>query len=228
VIGYASRTGTRRNLRALYLAGWRQLLAPGQHPTHTHGWMLDNGAWSAFQSGQSFDGPAFIRHVTLHGRYADAVVTPDIVAGGLASLELSLWWIPKLYWACVLQLLPVQDGMEPHHVAPHLESMGRRWSRPHQRHVAPVGIFVGGSTEWKEATLGVWGELARRYECLLHVGRVNSARRIQLCKDAGVDSFDGTSATRFNSTLPLLDGARRQESLLLPRVSSCAFLQESA
>jgi hypothetical protein len=49
-----------------------------------------------------------------------------------------------------------------------------------------------------------------------HVGRVNTARRIRLCAEAGADSFDGTSVTMFSCTLPLLESARRQPSLLAP------------
>ena len=60
MVGYASRTGTIRNLRALHGAGWRQLIAPGQRPTSTRGWMLDNGAWGAHQRGEQLDGPAFL------------------------------------------------------------------------------------------------------------------------------------------------------------------------
>jgi len=53
----------------------------------------------------------------------------------------------------------------------------------------------------------------RRY---FHVGRVNTARRIRLCAEAGADSFDGTSVSRYAQTLPLLESARQQPSLLAP------------
>ncbi|MDG9857934.1 hypothetical protein N5C93_29635 [Pseudomonas nitroreducens] len=70
-----------------------------------------------------------------------------------------------------------------------------------------VGIFLGGSTEWKLQTMEAWGVLARRRNCYFHVGRVNSARRIAMCSAAGASSFDGTSVTRFANTLPRLDAA---------------------
>jgi hypothetical protein len=217
VIAYASRTGTRRNLRALHAAGWRQLVAPGQRPTHARGWMLDNGAWGAHQRGERLDERAFRDHVIAWGRHADCVVAPDIIAGGLDSLALSERWLDALRMACVVTLIPVQDGMEPAHLEPLLSSPWNRWSRALGRYVAPVGIFVGGSTEWKLATMRTWGGLARAYGAWLHVGRVNSARRIQLCRDAGADSFDGTSVTMYADTLPLLDSARRQEGLFTRR-----------
>jgi hypothetical protein len=58
-----------------------------------------------------------------------------------------------------------------------------------------------------------WGMLAREHSAYLHIGRVNTARRIRLCADAGADSFDGTSVSRYATTLELLDSARRQTHL---------------
>ena len=49
---------------------------------------------------------------------------------------------------------------------------------------ARVGIFVGGSTPFKLETMPAWGELAREIGCWLHVGRVNSGRRIRDCHAA--------------------------------------------
>lgn len=76
-----------------------------------------------------------------------------------------------------------------------------------------VGVFVGGSTDWKLATLYDWAALAQSRGAWCHVGRVNSVRRIRLCHLAGVDSFDGTSASRYSVELPKLERARRQPAL---------------
>jgi hypothetical protein len=86
--------------------------------------------------------------------------------------------------------------------------LGVEYIRPHLADV--VGIFVGGSTDWKLATMRQWGALARECRTYCHVGRVNTVRRIRMCQDAGVDSFDGTSASRFALTLPRLDDAVKQ------------------
>lgn len=159
---------------------------------------LDNGAWTAFQKGEPFDVSAFEAAVEWADGRADWLIVPDIVAGGLDSLRYSMEWIPRLQGQAPL-LLAVQDGMQPADVA---------------AMVGPdLGIAVGGSTEWKERTLPAWGRLAREKGAYLHVLRVNSARRIAICRDAGADSFDGSSVSRFACTLPLLDGARRQLSL---------------
>lgn len=193
---YASRTGTRRNLEALRAAGWRLLVsATGCHRHEGFPYAIDNGAWTAHQQGREFDVPAFERVVQALGAGADWIVVPDIVAGGLASLDFSLDWLPRLTSARLL-LLAVQDGIEPGHVR---SLLGDR-----------LGLFLGGSTAWKLRTMALWGRLSREVGCYFHVARVNSRRRIHLCNDAGAHSFDGTSVTRFATTLPGLDGARRQ------------------
>lgn len=191
---YASRTGTRRNLDAMRGAGWRLLVsAKGALRTEGMPYALDNGAWTAFQQGQPFDEGAFSRAVDLLGEKADWIVVPDIVAGGMASLEFSLRWLDRLKGCPTRLLLAVQNGMEPNDVRELLSPA--------------VGLFVGGDTEWKLATVNQWGQLARRRNCYLHVGRVNSAKRIALCAAAGAHSVDGTSASRFEKTLAPLNDA---------------------
>lgn len=200
-MAYASRTGTRRNLAALRAHGWRLLVsATGALRSEGFRYALDNGAWTAHQQGTPFDAGKFEFALEKMGRGADWIVLPDIVAGGLRSLDMSLRWLDRcLAFAPVL--LPVQNGMERADV---------------QRLLGPrVGIFVGGDTAWKCETMPEWGRVARDVGCHLHVGRVNSRRRIKLCHTCGVDSFDGTSVTRFASTIHRLDAEVRQTSMVL-------------
>jgi hypothetical protein len=107
-----------------------------------------------------------------------------------ASLERSVSWLRWLRRLPSLTgqkfMLVVQNGMEAS-----LSSLRRIW-----RVVGPaVGIFVGGDTEWKLATMGFWSRFAHRRGGKCHVGRVNSMRRIEAVGDAGADSFDGSPAT---------------------------------
>ena len=197
---YASRTGTKRNLAALRKVGWRLLIsATGSHRDEGFPYGLDNGAWTAFQQGRQFDRAAFLRLLGSHGAGADWCVVPDIVQGGMESLEFSRGWLGVVLASTRTALIAVQDGMTPGDVAPLLGSR--------------VGIAVGGSTDWKEKTAREWGALSREAGCYLHILRVNSRRRIFICQDAGAHSFDGTSVTRFASTLPRLDYAVRQQHL---------------
>lgn len=196
IVGYASRTGTRRNLAALSACGWRLLIsATGVHRTEGFPYAIDNGAWTAHQQGRRFDHAAFERVVWALGDGADWIVVPDVVADRDASLRMTEWYLPHLdRWPL---LVAVQDGMTDADVAP--------WLGPR------CGLFLGGSTEWKLATMTQWGELARRRGCYYHVARCNSGRRISRAKEAGAHSFDGTSVTRFADSMGRLDRAVRQE-----------------
>jgi hypothetical protein len=191
---YASRTGTRRNLAALAQAGWRLLVsAAGSWRTEGFRYGIDNGAWTAFQSGRPFDDGRFLGLVERLGAAADFIVVPDIVLGGLTSLRFSEAWLPRLSGLGTPLLLPVQNGVTPEDVRSLL---------------APgIGIFVGGDSSWKESTLKDWSDLAASRRCHLHVGRVNSIRRIRLCAAARVDSFDGSACSRFALAVPRLNRA---------------------
>jgi len=203
---YASRTGTITTLRALRRAKWRLLVsATGEHRDEGFRICVDNGEWTRYQRElktgipQDFDEVRFNQVVNKFGATADFTVAPDRVGAGRRSLELSLEWLPDLLTRCRRVLIAVQEGIEPHDISDLLSYR--------------VGIFVGGKdAAWKEATMSTWGALARSRGAYCHVGRVNTARRIALCGAARVDSFDGTSVTRFPSTLPELEAARARYS----------------
>ena len=166
---------------------------------------LDNGAWSCYQQKLPFDDEGFSSLVETYGAGAEFVVIPDKVAQGSKSLEFSLSWLPRLKGLRML-LLPVQDDMSPDDVGAVLE-----------RHPG-MGIFLGGTTEWKLATMQGWGMVAHAFRRCYHVGRVNTRKRIRMCQHAGAHSVDGTSGTLFSVTVPRLDGEIRQSSMLSPRV----------
>jgi hypothetical protein len=202
MICYASRTGTGRNLAALRAHDWR-LLVSRAGVWRTEGfprYALDNGAWADFRAGTAFDADAFERLIDRLGARADWVVLPDIVAGGLASLDLSTRWLNRCLAACPMALLAVQDGMTEADVAP---VVGRS-----------VGVFLGGSTPWKLATMGQWGAFCRARSLHYHVARVNTARRYRMAHAAAAHSVDGSSVTRYAVTIRRLDLASRQPDLL--------------
>jgi len=212
--GYASWTGTRTTLDALRVARWRLLLSPDTlrtskmanrdiRPQWTDGspapYALDNGAWGCFQQERDFNVNAFRWAITRLGSGADWIVIPDIVEGGLESLRFSESWLHELLPVPSVLLLAVQDGMAPSDVE-HLVSPS-------------IGIFLGGSTEWKLDTMRDWGALAAKNNAYFHVGRVNSMRRIYRCQLAGAHSFDGTSVTKYPCTITRLNNARKQLAL---------------
>lgn len=204
---YLPRTGTLTTIEAVAAAGWRWLVTPadGRGPSikaslpHA----LDNGAWTAHQQGIEWDEVGFRVALDRFGPGSDFIVVPDIVMAGMESLQRSLDWLPELLGrsdlAGVKMLIPVQDGMQPSDLSPILSEL--------------VGVFVGGSTDWKLATMGAWAGVAHASGSYCHVGRVNTARRIRLCAMIGADSFDGSGAAKFPKTVRPLDLARRQTDI---------------
>jgi len=204
MICYASRTGTKRNLAALRVAGWRLMVSRvGSWRTEGFPYAIDNGAWSDYTAGRDFDDERFQALVDKLGGAADWVVAPDIVAGGIRSLRLSLVWLAPLLVRTRMVLIPVQDGMGPADLV---------------NIVLPkrIGIFLGGSTEWKLANMRLWGEFCAERGVYYHVGRVNTQKRFRLAHMAGADSVDGSSASRYAETLPMLDFASRQWDMWMP------------
>jgi len=200
MIAYAAYTTNRRSLAAVRGAGWRVLLSPATGlKNYGIPYALDNGAWSAHIAGEPFKEQPFRDAVAKIGANADFVVAPDIVAGGKASLELTRTWLPWLLRHTMVALIAVQDGMTPGDV---MHRLGKR-----------CGVFVGGTTEFKEETMAMWTAVAHSCGAICHVGRVNTKRRIFLCAAADADSFDGSSVSRFAVTLPRLDNARKQPDL---------------
>ncbi len=212
MISYASNTQGIRNLTALSNANWRILLGPDKRHCNPpkafrFRFAIDNGAWPCFKQNLPFDSEAFQSVVDTHGSAADFVVIPDVVADGERSLAFSKLWFDRLKHLRLI-LLPVQDGMRPDDIGAILERYPN------------MGIFLGGSTDWKLKTMYGWGMVAHAFRRYYHIGRVNTVRRIRLCAEAGADSIDGTSATMFSCTIPKLDNALRQPSLLTPTMTA--------
>lgn len=205
---YASRTGTKRNLAALREHGWG-LLVSRAGAWRTEGFdrvALDNGAWADFQAGRTFDEDGYDRYLEwaeAQPHPFDWLALPDIVAGGIASLQLSLRYLNRGLSISPLVLIAVQDGMTPENIAPLVGSQ--------------VGVFLGGSTDWKIRTMAEWGRFCATRDIYYHVARVNSIARIALAASCGADSIDGSSASRYAVSLPKLAYAARQPDMLSPR-----------
>ena len=205
MIPFATSTGSRRNLAALAAHGWGLLLTPDNpNPQGVDLIAIDNGAWSCHQREIEWSPDRWLRRSERHGATAQWGALPDIGCGGPESLARSLEWLPKVRELCARLLIVAQDGMTYDDLSPH---------------VGPdVGIFVGGSTDWKEKSLPMWGRLSRDARCWLHVGRVNTQRRIRLCALVGAHSFDGTSASRFSKNVPFLTTMVNQQSFVFVEV----------
>ena len=159
--------------------GIGEMTQPNEYPPRRAPWALDNGAFKLWRSGKPFDGVKFMAVATAAAAREvrpDFVVCPDVVAGGLDSLKLSLAWAPQLRALGHRLALVVQDGMTSDDVAPHL-------------HLFDV-VFVGGTLSWKLATMALWADLAHQHGLTCHVGRMGGRGRVLAAKRAGVDSVD--------------------------------------
>jgi hypothetical protein len=123
----------------------------------------------------------------------DFVVIPDVpqinptkdrVIGrklALLSIRESINYIDKIpgpaYFA-------VQDWMMQSDITPLIERVD--------------GLFVGGSLEWKIKTAFDWSNLAHAYKKKCHVGRVNQYETLRYMHYCGIDSVDGSTASRHD------------------------------
>jgi hypothetical protein len=197
IIYYASRTGTRKTLTHFARLGFRLMLsAYGVANNQGFPFAIDNGAWSAFKSGETWKADSFIAVVASHGASADFIVAPDVVGQGDLSSDLSMQWIPRLRGIAPIYFA-MQDGHDSDVIS---EAHSAGFS----------GVFVGGTTAWKLDNMGWIAGASHDHGMRCHVGRVNSARRIHRCIEAGADSCDGSGPTLYTATAEIVAAAIRQ------------------
>lgn len=125
------------------------------------------------------------------------ITCPDVVGDAEATFKLYLKWRARISQPVAYV---AQDGAT-------IETVP--WN-------GIAALFVGGSTEWKlsdDAHRIV--EAAKAEGKWVHMGRVNSARRLKVAKSWGVDSIDGTELSWFTDTkLP----ARIQQAAAAPQM----------
>ena len=143
-------------------------------------WAMDNGAYAGF------DAAAFVRMLErFYGRRGCRfVAAPDVVADAHQTLTQWPFWSRLIRGLGFVPALVGQDGMTVADLP---------WSE--------LGaLFIGGSTEWK---LGPQAEGLMAYAnsrgLWVHMGRVNSRRRIWAAARKGCHSFDGSSYSRWGN-----------------------------
>jgi hypothetical protein len=168
-------------------------------------WVFDNGAFTDWKNGQPFDEDKFFRRVERMMDLPDQqkpewCVCPDRVAHP-ESLEYSVQWrdrmTNRLNW-----YLAIQDGMKPDGVEAAL------------REVQFAGLFIGGSSEWKNAQACEWVRFGHTQGLPVHVGRVNGWKRLQWCVDIDADSVDGTGWTRDPRWIAYLEQMPTKSAML--------------
>ena len=170
----ANNTG----IKVGYLAGkypgrLAHLFSPGAQrgPFDFMEYALDNGVFGLgdkWQEGPWFD---LLDWARLGGQKPRWVLVSDVVADRIRTLRRWSQYADRVADYGWPLAFAVQDGMTRDDVP-----------------MSADVIFVGGSTEWKWATMEMWcGHFQR-----VHVGRVNTYRLLWKCHDAGAESCDGT------------------------------------
>ena len=140
--------------------------------------VVDNGAFSGFNADK------FMRLIDKVCRNAKShllwVVCPDVVGNAEATLAHWPWWSAQIRARNLPVAFVLQDGQEAFKL-PEADA-----------------YFIGGSTKWKLSAHAaeLAGEVKKRGKWL-HVGRVNSLRRLRVALDMGADSTDGSSLSKF-------------------------------
>ena len=176
------------------------LSSPRRYYTNVDGWRwaADNDAYSDWNE---------VRYrrmlEAIYGLPGCLFVTaPDVVGNGAATLALFEHWYEELNAVWQPLALVAQDGMQRDEIP---------WARID-------ALFIGGTSEFK---LGPEArELAREARLRdkwLHMGRVNSHRRVRYAKALRCDSVDGTQLSWFrDAKLPqFLEHAEAPPQLLL-------------
>jgi hypothetical protein len=136
-------------------------------------WAGDNGAYTG-----RFDEDRFFDYLDKMLEYQDTclfITCPDVLENPLATLELYGVYSDRIRNMGYKVAFVCQDGQENYEI-PDCDA-----------------IFIGGSTKWK---LGKGADIcikaAKERGLWVHVGRVNTRKRILHFRMRGVDSVDGT------------------------------------
>jgi len=139
---------------------------------------MDNGAYAGF------DAQAFVRMLErFYGRRGCRfVAAPDAVADAHRTLQQWPFWSRLIRGVGFVPALVGQDGMTVEDIP---------WRE--------IGtLFIGGTTEWKLGRQAMaLTAYAKARGLWVHMGRVNSLKRIAYAVQLGCDSFDGSSFSKW-------------------------------
>lgn len=141
----------------------------------------DNDKFAATVNGLPWDEDAYLAmlvkvHAIAQLGFAPSwILVPDVPFSREGTLVEWAKWAPRLKSYGWPLAFAVQDGMTQADV-------------PDDADV----VFVGGTTDWKMATLWQWCQDNDD----VHVGRINGYRGLWHCHDAGAKSCDGTGFYR--------------------------------
>jgi hypothetical protein len=176
---FANPTRGARDAMIAGLIDFIDTPAQGNRRPEGVAWCADNGC---FGKGYPGDAEWF---AWLEANAADAdtcvfAVAPDVVGDAFATLARSLPWLPRIRALGYPAAFVAQDG---------LTTAETPWDELDV-------LFIGGTTAWKlGADARVLVAEAKSRGKHVHMGRVNSEKRMRYAHAIGCDSADGTYIT---------------------------------
>jgi hypothetical protein len=116
------------------------------------------------------------------------VAVPDVVGDHRATLASFGWW--RAYWLEEIGRIPfplafvLQNGCTVDEVP---------WDNI-------AAVFVGGDNDFKLRQSAPLIDATKSRDKLVHIGRVNTHRRLRYAFDLGADTVDGTNYSMFSET----------------------------
>jgi hypothetical protein len=138
-------------------------------------WVADNGCYGSGWPGE----PRWWLWLKYHPSLSTCLfaVAPDVVGDAAATIRRSRRSLPRIRGLGVPAAFVAQDGLE-HHPVP--------WDDFDV-------LFIGGSTDWKIGPQAA--DIAAEAQVLgkpVHMGRVNSYKRLRYAQSIGCETVDGT------------------------------------
>lgn len=140
-------------------------------------WAADNACFSQSQGFNLADYLAWLDSLAAYRATCCFATAPDVLCDAVATWERSAPVLPLIRAHGYPAALVAQNGLERQRIA---------WD-------AFDALFIGGDTRWKlsETAYALMAE-AKAHGKWVHVGRVNSRRRLRAAESGGADSSDGT------------------------------------
>lgn len=190
---FVGETRDQAYIARMKMLGWGRMwtvakvaLYPGED------WAFDNGAYAWFTQGVDFKEDVFKRRVdALVDRQLPApylAVLPDIVGGGVRSLDFSMSWLDRLPtdWPWYLA---VQDGCSTGDVDTLCELLPNDEASGINERIS--GLFLGGTDKFKCTSIQ-WAELAHKHGLPFHYGRAGTLKKVRAARISKADSLDSS------------------------------------
>lgn len=149
-------------------------------------WAADNDAFNGFNPDRF---RRMLDAITTAPHKPKFVTMPDVVGDHRRTVELSLQWTKEFHDRGIPRAFVLQNGIE--HLPP---EFAVSWNNND-------AFFIGGDTAFKFSEWVHWFvQFSKRAapHKWIHMGRVNSVKRLDYARRIGCDSCDGSGMARFS------------------------------